>query len=209
MHELIKKTIGEHKRIIFNGNGYDDAWVMEAERRGLLNMKSTPDCLPCYLAEKNVRLFTSHKIFSETEMKARYEIALENYSKLINIEALTVLDMVQKDILPAVTAYAKELASTANNKKQIIADVDCSYEKSVILQISQLSKKLFDETQKLSSTVSKAHDVENSLEKAKFYRESVIPSMEKSRTYADQLEGITAKSFWPFPTYGDILFSVK
>ncbi len=134
LHDLIQETIRDHKRIIFNGNGYDDAWVAEAQKRGLLNLKTTPDCLPYFIKEKNIHLFEEHKVFSETEIRARYEILLENYSKVLNIEALTMLDMANKDLLPAYTSYTKQLADAVASKKAAVPDADCSYEQERIQQ---------------------------------------------------------------------------
>ena len=204
---LIKRVIKEHKRIIFNGNGYEDEWIAEAERRGLLNLKTTPDALPYYVADKNVKLFSSHGVFTPEEAHARYEIALETYCKVINIEALTMLDMVSRDILPAVTAYAKDLAASALTKKQLIADADCGYEKSVVAKIASLSGKLYDETGVLKGLLATAKEMGYE-ELSRFCKDSIIPTMEKMRAFADELETITAKDYWPMPTYGELLFSV-
>ena len=204
---LIKKVIKEHKRIIFNGNGYEDEWIAEAERRGLLNLKTTPDALPYYIADKNVKLFSSHGVFTPEEAHARYEIALETYCKVINIEALTMLDMASRDILPAVTAYAKDLAASALTKKQLIADADCGYEKSVVAKIASLSGKLYDETGVLKGLLATAKEMGYE-ELSRFCKDSIIPTMEKVRAFADELETITAKEYWPMPTYGELLFSV-
>ncbi len=207
LNDLIKRVIKEHKRIIFNGNGYDDEWIAEAEKRGLLNLKTTPDALPYYVSDKNVKLFTSHGVFTKEEARARYEIALETYCKVINIEALTMLDMTAKEILPAVTAYAKELASSALTKKQLIADADCGYEKSTVAKIASLSGKLYDETGVLKGLLATAKEMGYE-ELSRFCKDSIIPTMEKMRAIADELETVTAKEYWPMPTYGELLFSV-
>ena len=208
LNELIRTTIKSHKRIIFNGNGYDDAWVKEAEKRGLLNLRTTPDCLPYYISKKNVELFKKHEVLSETEIHARYEIILENYAKLINIEALTMIDMVKKMILPAVTKYSDSLAKTIIAKQTISSTIDCSYEYAVINDIASLSAKLFEDTKSLESLDAKAKKISDVQECASYYKDYVIPQMEKVRESGDKLEVITAKEFWPFPTYSEILFSV-
>ena len=207
LDSLIKRVIKEHKRIIFNGNGYDEEWIAEAERRDLLNLKTTPDALPYYVSEKNLKLFSTHGVFTPNEARARYEITLENYCKVINIEALTMLDIASKDILPAVTAYSKELSSAAIAKKQLIADADCGYEKSIVSKIAALSGKLYDETGVLKGLIATAKDMGYE-ELSRFCKDSIIPTMEKIRSYGDELETITAKEYWPMPSYGELLFSV-
>ena len=208
LNELIRSTIKSHKRIIFNGNGYDDAWVKEAESRGLLNLRTTPDCMPYYIAKKNIDLFKKHEVLSETEVHARYEIILENYSKLINIEALTMIDMAKKDILPAVSLYSKDLAKTALQKKQLIETIDCEYEEETIKRIATLSSKMVKDLKELEEADSKAKQILDVQKCASYYKDFVIPAMEKVRESADKLEVVTSKEYWPFPTYGDILFSV-
>ena len=204
---LIKKVIKDHRRIIFNGNGYDDEWIKEAEKRGLYNLKTTPDALPHYVSDKNVKLFTSHGVFTKEEAYARYEIALENYCKSVLIEARTAVDMVEKDILPAVTAYAKDLSATALTKKQLIADVDCSYEKTTVKFLSEQSAKLYEETQKLKKRFVETapmgyHDLSFAC------KDEILPSMDKMRGYVDAMETAVGKEYWPMPSYGELLFSV-
>ena len=208
LHDLIRDTIKKHKRIIFNGNGYDDAWVAEAERRGLSNLRTTPDALKHFLDEKNVALFTSHRVLTEAEMKARHEIMLESYCKIINIEALTMLDMAKKDILPAVTAYAGELASAAAAKRGVFAAVDCTFEEQTVTALSGLSAKLYGETLSLSDALAKAAKAAGPAAVADCYKNDVIGAMAALRATADALESITAANRWPFPTYGDLLFEV-
>ena len=208
LHDLIKKVITEHKRIIFNGNGYDDSWIEEAEKRGLLNLKTTPDCLPYLLKKKNVDLFTTHKVYSEAEIKARYEIMLENYCKIINIEALTMIDMASKDILPSVSAYAHELADTIGAKKACAA-VDCSYEEDVLTRVSRLTGSAYSRLKMLEKALMEVHTLTDSAEQAKAYKESVIPAMDALRITADELETCVSEDYWPFPSYGELLFSVK
>ena len=209
LHDLIQDVIRKHKRIIFNGNGYDDAWLREAERRGLLNMKSTPDCVPCYLDEKNIRLFTTHKVYSETEIRARYEIKLDGYSKVIHIEALTMLDMVWKDILPAVSAYAKTLSDTVAAKRTVSDSIDCSFETDLVRQISGLTASAVAKTRVLEDAVMEVKNAGDTLDQARSYRDTVFAAMNELRIVVDELETLTAASYWPYPSYGDLLFSVK
>jgi glutamine synthetase len=206
---LIKDTIKQHKRIIFNGNGYDDAWVVEAEKRGLLNLKTTPDCMPYVLKEKNVKLLTTHNVLTEAELHSRYEISLESYCKVLNIEALTMLDMANKDILPAAAAYSKELSETALAKKNFLSSADCTYEEKAVEKLSCLTGSLYLRMEHLTKVHNEAKAISDIAEQSFFYKDQVLPAMEELRKAADELEGITAKSFWPFPSYGDILFSVR
>ena len=209
LHALIKEEIKAHKRIIFNGNGYDDEWIREAEKRGLLNLKTTPDCLPYFLKEKNVKLFTEHKVFSEAEIRSRYEILMENYCKVLHIEAATMLEMAKRDILPAVSAYSEELARTAKTKKSVLPGADCTYEEKSLEKLSALSGAMFVKTDALEEALAKAGGLEDVTEEAMYYKDSVIPAMAALRADADALETITSKKYWPYPSYGDLLFSVK
>ncbi len=209
LHTLIVNTIKQHKRIIFNGNGYDDAWTKEAEKRGLLNLRTTPDCLPYLLHEKNIELFTCHKVFSETELRSRFEILLENYCKIINIEALTMLDMVKKDILPAVSRYTGDLAGAAMSKKSFIACADCSYETETVERLSDLTGKVYTSTKTLEKAVDDLKSIQGAHETAKGFKDIVIPAMNELRKYVDELETITSAEYWPYPSYGDLLFGVK
>ncbi len=209
LHNLIRDVIKKHRRIIFNGNGYDSSWIEEAERRGLLNLRSTPDCVPYYLCEKNVALFTQHRVYSPAEINARYEIKLDNYCKVLHIEALTMLDMVWKDILPAVSAYSKKLASTALTKKALSADIDCSFETELAAKISTLTSSAVEKAKALELAVMDSKNISDSLELAKYYKDSVFAAMNELRIVVDELETNTAARFWPYPSYGDILFSVK
>jgi len=209
LHELIKNVIANHKRIIFNGNGYEDAWIEEAEKRGLLNLRSTPDCVPYYLAQKNIDLFTRHKVYTETELRARYEIKLDNYCKVLHIEALTMLDMVWKDILPAVSAYSKSLADSALSKKSLCPDMDVSFEAELTAKISALTAAAVKKTRALEYSVMGVKDMDGSLEMSRYYRDSVFAAMNELRIVVDELETCTGSGFWPYPSYGEILFSVK
>ena len=207
LHELIKKTIKEHKRIIFNGNGYDESWKDEAKARGLLNLKTTPEALPYYLDKKNVRLFTSHGIYNENEINARYIITQEHYAKVVNIEALTCLDMVNKDYLPALSKYSKVLVDTLVAKKALGLNVD--YEYSVSKIISDGIYKIFDIKTKLEESLKEAQKEEGLEEKSMAYMEKVLPKMADLREAVDSLESYVDASYWPVPSYGDLLFGVK
>ncbi len=209
LHTLIQESIKAHKRIIFNGNGYDDAWIKEAERRGLSNLKSTPEALSHFLDAKNIALFTSHKVFTETELRSRHEIRLENYCKVLNIEALTMLDMAKKDILPAVSAYAGALAGTMNAKRAACPAADCSYEAELVEKLSRLTGCMYGKVKALEDTLMKVRELDSLEAQAMFYREQVFAAMNELRIGADELETLTAAEYWPFPTYGDLLFGVR
>ncbi len=210
LHKMIKKTIKDHKKIIFNGNGYDDAWIKEAtEKRGLLNLRTPPDAMPAMLSEKNVKMLTSHKIFSHAELHSRYEILLENYSKTVNIEALTMVDMAKKEILPAVEKYTKSLADTLAAKKAAVAGLPCKYETAAVTKLSELSDSIADATDDLEAEIEKFQAIEDVTEAANDIRDVILGKMDSLRAVCDEAETITAKEFWPFPTYSDLLFSVK
>ena len=210
LHDMIKKTIKDHKRIIFNGNGYDDAWIKEAtEERGLLNLRTTPDAMPAMIADKNVKMLTAHKIFSPAELHSRYEILLENYSKTVNIEALTMVDMARKEILPAVEGYTKSLAETLAAKKAAVAGLPCKYETATITKLSELSDEIADATADLDGEIAKFQAIEDVTEAANDIRDVILGKMDALRAVCDEAETITAKEVWPFPTYSDLLFSVK
>ncbi len=210
LHDMIKKTIKDHKRIIFNGNGYDDAWIKEAtEERGLLNLRTTPDAMPAMIADKNVKMLTAHKIFSPAELHSRYEILLENYSKTVNIEALTMVDMARREILPAVEGYTKSLAETLAAKKAAVAGLPCKYETATITKLSELSDEIADATADLDGEIAKFQAIEDVTEAANDIRDVILGKMDALRAVCDEAETITAKEFWPFPTYSDLLFSVK
>ena len=209
LHKLIVKTIKEHERILFNGNGYDSAWVEEAEKRGLCNLKTTPDCLPYFLSDKNVSLFTESGVLSKTEIESRYDITLEAYCKVIGIEAATMLDMAKKDILPAVTAYSRDLADTAIAKKAFIPQCECAYEESLVEKISALASKMYFAVKTLEDDLGRTSEIKDITELSMYYKDTVIPSMDAVRAPADELETLTSKKYWPFPTYGDLLFGVR
>ena len=208
LNALIKKTIKEHKRIIFNGNNYSDEWVEEAERRGLLNLKSTPDAMPVFIKDKNVRLFTSHGVLTKGEVFSRYEIAMEAYAKIINIEALTMIEMARRDIAPAVSKYIKFLSEGVIATKAACSSAVCEYEEKLIVKLSKLCSALSEKTDALEESVNKAGEIEDMPKAAHFYRDVVFERMGELREIADEMEIYTAKEYWPFPTYGEILFSI-
>jgi glutamine synthetase len=205
---LIKKTIKEHKRIIFNGNNYSDEWVEEAKKRGLLNLRSTADALPYYTSDANVALFEKHGVFSKAELYSRCEIQLENYYKQVNIEALTMVDMIKKDILPAVSAYMKDLSKEAFTKQQLCKDIDCEFEITLLKKLSSLTSELYRKTVKLEESVADDKKFDDVLAQAKYYRNTVFAQMEDTRATADEIETLVGEKYWPYPTYGDMLFSV-
>jgi glutamine synthetase len=208
LNELLRKTIMQHKRIIFNGNNYSDDWVKEAEQRGLANYKSTVEALPHLLDEKNISLFTSHKVFSKMEISSRYEILLESYCKAVAIEAQTMLEMVHREVIPAISAYQKDLCTTATLKQSLSAAINSSMEKKIIENLASLAACLYQNITNLESELLLAKGQNGMINQAKAYREHVIPAMQEVRVVADQLETITGKTYWPFPTYAELLFSV-
>ncbi len=210
LHDMIKKTIKDHKRIIFNGNGYDDAWIKEAtEVRGLLNLKTTPDAYKTLLEKKNIDLLTSHKVFSLAEIKARYDTGLENYSKSVNIEGLTMVDMADKEIIPAIEEYIKDLSLSVTAKKAAVAAVSCRYETGLIEKLSDIVEKAHDASDALKASLDKYKTITDDTEAAFFIKDDVIEKMAGLRKYCDEGETLTAKKYWPFPTYSDLMFGVK
>ena len=209
LHELIKRTIKEHKRIIFNGDGYDESWVKEAEKRGLLNLKTTPDALKHLLDKKNVDLFTSHGVYTTTELEARHEVLLENYVKIVNIEALTMLDMAHKDILPAMSAYSKELADAALEKKKLSEDIDTTYETETVKALGNLLGNTYSNVRKLESDLYTAKSITSSVELADYYKDFILADMSALRASADEMETMASSEKWPYPSYGDLLFGVR
>ena len=208
LHELIKRTITAHKRIIFNGNGYDDAWLKEAETRGLLNLRSTPDAMPSFIKEKNIKLFTEHKVFTEREMHSRYEILLESYCKLTNIEALTMVEMAKKEILPAVSEYSQVLADTILAKKSVCKTLDCTYETEALNEISALTAKAYASVKALENALEETKKLDDVTALAVWYKDEVLTKMSELRVAADRLEGLVSAEYWPMPTYGDLLFEI-
>ena len=207
LHELIRSVIRKHKRIIFSGNGYGDEWVREAEKRGLLNLPTTPDCVPHYLAMKNVELFARHRVYTEIELAARYKMKLDNYCKVLHIEALTMLDMARQDILPAVSAFAKELCDTATAKNAL--GVEAVYETETAVRVSKLTTEVLTEVRALEKASDDAEEIADVLTRACAYKDNVLSAMSALRESVDELETLTARKYWPYPNYGDLLFSVK
>ena len=209
LHELIKRSIREHRRIIFNGNGYEEAWVREAARRGLCNYRSTPDCVPHLLDAKNAELFRRNRVFSETELRARCEIVLDHYAKEVRIEALTLLDMLRKDVLPAMSRFTGALSSTAHNKKKLCGESACRYEKTAAAELSARAAKLWDGAEALEKAVRRIDDGRLSTEAAaELCRGEILPEMEALREISDGAELIMDRTAWPYPSYGEILTSV-
>jgi len=210
LHDMIKETIKKHKRIIFNGNGYDEAWIKEAtEKRGLLNLRTTPDALPTLLEKKNVDMLTSHKVFSLAEIRSRYEITLDNYCKTVKIEALTMVDMARKEILPAVEAYAKELSDAYIAKSAVIPGIAGKYEKGVIAKLSTLADEIDSAAAALDAAVIRFNAISDTTEASCMIRDVILQKMAELRVVCDEAETVTAEKYWPFPTYDKLLFGVK
>ena len=211
VHELLKKTIIDHKRVIFNGNGYTDEWIEEAEKRGLYNLVSTPDALPHFIDEKNEKLLTSHHIFTDAELHSRYEIKLDNYVKTLHIEAGTLAEIIQKDLLPSITTYMEKIAQTAALKKSVVPDISVSAEASLLTQLTELSEAMTKdlETLKKDTAMAEYEAGKDLLKSAKLYQSVVLSDMEKVRASADAAEVLIPDSILPYPTYGKLLFSIS
>ena len=210
LHEMIKKTIKDHKRILFNGNGYDDAWVKEAtEVRGLCNYRTTPDCMPHILDEKNVKLLTGHKVFTEKEIESRCEIMLENYCKQVRIEANTMMDMALRQILPAIAGYSDKLSETVSSKKSVNASLACSYETDVISRLSVLADQIYTRSGELEKAIIALGSAEDIIAESAAIRDTLLPKMGELRAAADEAETLVSSEYWPYPSYGDMLFSVR
>ena len=207
LDDLIKRTIKENQNIIFNGNGYSEEWPVEAEKRGLLNLKSTPEAIPTFVSPKNVELFSKYGVYTETELQSRVEILLEEYGKTINIEALTMVDMAKKEILPAAASYVKDLAKTAELAKD--CGGDATFEVETVKEVSALTTQMYKALGTLEEDIQKAHQIEDVQEQANFYHETVFADMGALRVPADKIETIVGKKYWPYPTYSDMLFYVK
>ena len=209
LHDLIKECFSAHKRIIFNGNGYNDEWIKEAtEKRGLLNLRTTPDCVYAILEPKNVQMLISQGVFSMAELRSRYEITLENYCKTVTIEANTMIEMVRREILPAIEAYVGSVAETAAKKKSAVPDLECRSEKKVITKLSVLSDLIDKNAEALEASMAKLLTESDTSVSAFAVRDDILPKMAQLRAVADEAETLTAKSYWPFPGYGELLFSV-
>ena len=211
VHELLKKTVIDHKRVIFNGNGYTDEWIEEAEKRGLYNLVSTPDALPHFIDEKNEKLLTSHHIFTDAELHSRYEIKLDNYVKTLHIEAGTLAEIIQKDLLPSITTYMEKIAQTAALKKSVVPDISVSAEASLLTQLTELSEAMTKdlETLKKDTAMAEYEAGKDLLKSAKLYQSVVLSDMEKVRASADAAEVLIPDSILPYPTYGKLLFSIS
>ena len=208
LEELIKKTISEHKRIIFNGNNYSEEWVKEAEKRGLLNLKTTADALPFFIADKNILLFTKHKIFTPAELRSRYEILMEVYSKKLHIEALTMVDMIRRQILPGVAKYSERLTRSVLEKKKLSPDITCDFEEDAVKKLSGYASALYRAAEKLNADLERAAAIGEVTEQAMFYKDVILADMAQAREAADHAEQLTAKEYWPYPCYADLLYSV-
>ena len=209
LHEMIRKTIRDHKRIIFNGNGYDDCWIKEAEKRGLSNYCTTPDCIPHLLDSKNVEMLTSHKVFSLAELHSRHDIMLENYCKTVVIEANTMVDMARTEILPAIQAYAVDTAKAAAAKKDLDEMIPCGYEIGLVKKLSAFSSRIAAALDELEDALIALGNAKDIAEESVLIRDTVLAKMSELRLACDEAETVTAKKYWPFPTYGDLLFGVK
>ena len=208
VHALVKDTIIKHKRIIFNGNGYTEEWVKEAEKRGLYNLRSTPDAMPALIAEKNVKMFIKHGIYSKTELDSRYEIRIENYTKTLHIEALTLKDMILKQFAPALISYVDDLTESVLKRKQLGIDKGCESQTELIGRLSGYYDEIIHLTDKLSEDTEKAEEMEADIEQAKFYHDTVLADMDEIRKIADTAEPLLPEGYLPYPTYEEMLFYV-
>jgi glutamine synthetase len=209
LHQMIKKTIKDHKRIIFNGNGYDDAWIKEAtEVRGLSNLKTTPDCMPKILERKNSDMLIAQGVMTEAEIKSRCEIMLENYNKTIKIEALTMLDMAKREIIPAIEKYVGDLAKECLKKQKVVPELSCKYDKDVIVKLSSMADEAYEKVGVLQESVCKLNTITDVTETSYMIRDVILQQMAELRVVCDEAETLMPKSYWPFPTYADLLFSV-
>ncbi|MBQ8141218.1 MAG: glutamine synthetase III [Clostridia bacterium] len=206
--KLIKETFAEHRRIIFDGNGYSEEWEKEAESRGLLNLKTSVDAYKTFNLPKNVKLFTSHGVMSESEINSRQDILFENYSKIINIEALTMIEMASRDIIPAVNAYIGEVANTAALKAEVAPEASCDIEKEIITKLSALNSKAYRKVSELKDAERKAAAIKNKEKMSEAYKDDVLPLMTELRSVVDKMEMLTSSEFWPLPSYGDMMFRV-
>lgn len=209
LHQLIKDTIKEHKRIIFGGNGYGEEWMKEAEKRGLSNYKTTADCMPHLLDEKNANMLIGQKVFTKAELESRCEIMLENYVKAVNIEALTMEDMAKKEILPAIEKYVADLVTTVSRKKKLDSGISSRYESTIIEKLSTLEDIIYDRSEELEKATAEFVTIDDVTKQSEFIRDSILPKMAALRVVADEAETVTDSKYWPFPTYGDLLFGVR
>ena len=208
LNKLIKKTVKAHQRIIFNGDGYSEDWQKEAARRGLLNLKSTPEAIPYFTAEKNIKMFEKHGVFTAAEMHSRCDILLEGYCKTLDIEAYTMLDIARKNILPAVLKYTRKVAEGAVAKKALSSEISCKTEEALVSKLSLRAASLSSKIDTLDSLLLKTKDFSDLAECAKFHHDSLFATMQELRAIADELESLVDENAWPFPTYGQLLFSI-
>ncbi|OPZ64865.1 MAG: hypothetical protein BWY85_00930 [Firmicutes bacterium ADurb.Bin506] len=209
LRALLRDVIRSNKRILFNGDGYSPSWAREAATRGLLNLRTTPDAAPHLLADKNIRLFAAHNVLSETELRARHEIMLETYCRTVRIEALTMLDMIMKDILPAVSSFSARLSQNAAAKAAVCSDSDCSYETAVLTQLSRLTGEVFRNAAALNRAVTHSGELSSTEDAAAHARDTILPLMTALRTSVDEMETMTPSDCWPYPSCGQLLFSVR
>jgi len=209
VHSLLKEMLAEHKRILFNGNGYTDEWVEEAHRRGLADLKSLPDAMPSFIADKSIELFTKHGIFTREELESRYEILLENYAKTIHIESLTLQEMVRKDFTAGLVQYMKDVTNEALKKRDLLPDSRCSYESRILQKLDETSEQILDALDALDADTKKAEAIEDILAQAAFYQKTILAEMETLRSWTDQAEAIIPDQYLPYPTYEQMLFSLR
>ena len=207
VNSIIKETMDNHKRIIFNGDGYSSEWEKEAERRGLLNLRSTVDAIPLLKSEENIALFSRHGVLSRTEINSRVDIILENYAKTVHIEALTLIEMMNREVIPAITAYT-DLLCTAVLNKNSIGGINSSVERELIARLSAANKEIYSLTGELKMAVSSAERTKDVLEKATMYHDTILKLMGDIRKYADSAESVVPSDYWPYPSYGDLLFNI-
>ncbi|MBP5751656.1 MAG: glutamine synthetase type III, partial [Treponema sp.] len=208
LNELIKRELNAHWRIIFNGNGYDESWIKEAEKRGLLNLHNLPEAMERYLDPKNIKMYTELGIYNKTEIESHYEIKLEKYCHVLNIEVQTMLEMINKDILPAAFRYMRDVSRTAIDMEKALPGINCSTEKKLLMKLSGLTDELAQNAEKLSQEHAQTVGSKDYMSEAKSYAQNVIPAMEKTRAVADQIESLLGEEYKPYPSYEDLLFLV-
>ena len=208
-HALLRQMLAEHKRILFNGNGYTEEWVEEAARRGLANLGSLPDAMPHFISEKSLNLFTKHGIFTKEEVFSRYEILLENYAKTVHIEALTLMEMVRKDFTTGLVRYMKDVTTEALKKRDLLPGSKCSYESDILKTLDETSEQILRAMEALAADTAKAERIEDILEQAKYYHEIILTEMDELRSWTDRAEAIIPDEYLPYPTYEKMLFSLR
>jgi glutamine synthetase len=209
IHTMLKDLLAQHKRVLFNGNGYTDEWVEEAHRRGLADLKALPDAMPHFIADKSIELFTKHSIFTKEEILSRYDILLENYAKTIHIESLTLQEMVRKDFTAGLVRYMKDITNEALKKKELLPDSLCSYENRILQKLDETSEQIITALDTLQADTLKAEKIGDILEQAAYYQETILSEMETLRSWTDQAEAINPDEYLPYPTYEQMLFSLR